>query len=114
MSNELIDNFLMEKLIEERISKKDCKMQGFVLEGYPKNKDQFENIKNMKLNPTITVAIDTPMEVSEKRNDLDPAKFTKRYQNWKDMESVLRESKEKIFWVDTNLDLNNMFEELVH
>ena len=40
MNNELIDNFLMEKLIEERISKKDCKMQGFVLEGYPKTKDQ--------------------------------------------------------------------------
>lgn len=105
---------MMEKLIEERISKKDCKMQGFVLEGYPKNKDQFENIKNMKLNPTITVAIDTSAEVSEKRCDLDPIKFGKRYQNWKDIEGVLRESKEKIFWVDPNLDLNNMFEELVH
>ena len=64
MNNELIDNFLMEKLSEERISKKDCKMQGFVLEGYPKTKEQFDNIKNMKLNLTLTVAIDTPIEES--------------------------------------------------
>lgn len=41
LNNELIDNFLIEKLIEERTAKKDCKMQGFVLEGYPKNREQF-------------------------------------------------------------------------
>lgn len=35
-------------------------MQGFVLEGYPKNMEQFDNIKNMKLTPTLIVAIDTP------------------------------------------------------
>ena len=100
----------MEKLIEERISKKDCRMQGFVLEGYPKNKEQFDNIINMKLNPTLTVAIDTPIEVSEKRCDLDPKKFSKRYQNWKDIEEPLKESKERIFWIDPLLDLNNMYE----
>ena len=49
------------------------------------------------------------MEVSEKRNDLDPAKFARRYNNWKEIEGTLRESKEKIFWVDPQLDLNNMF-----
>ena len=64
MNNELIDIFLMEKLIEERISKKDCKMQGFILEGYPKSKEQLDNLKNMKLNPTMIIAIDTPIEVS--------------------------------------------------
>jgi adenylate kinase len=58
LNSEMIDSFLLEKLIEDRVSKKDCKLQGFVLEGYPKNKDQFENIKNLKLNPTLIVAID--------------------------------------------------------
>lgn len=65
-------------------------MQGFVLEGYPKSKEQFENIKNMKLDPTMIVAIDTPKEVSESRCDLDPVKFGKRYENWKSIESCLR------------------------
>ena len=37
LSNEMVDNISIEKLIEERISKKDCQMQGYVLEGYPKN-----------------------------------------------------------------------------
>lgn len=40
INNQLIDSFLIEKLIEERITKKDCRIQGFVLEGYPKTKEQ--------------------------------------------------------------------------
>jgi hypothetical protein len=35
-------------------------MQGFVLEGYPKNNEQFKNLKSMKLNPTLIVALNTP------------------------------------------------------
>jgi adenylate kinase len=61
---------LIEKLIEERTSKKDCKMQGFVLEGYPKNREQFENIKNMKLDPTLIVAIDAPLELIKTRSQI--------------------------------------------
>lgn len=34
-------------------------MQGFILEGYPKTKEQLDNIKNMKLDPTMVIAIDT-------------------------------------------------------
>lgn len=30
-ANEIIDNFTVEKLLEERISKKDCEMQGYVI-----------------------------------------------------------------------------------
>jgi adenylate kinase family enzyme len=36
--SELIDNFTVEKLLEERISKPDCEFEGYVLEGYPKTK----------------------------------------------------------------------------
>ena len=45
---------------------------------------------------------------------MDPMKFSKRYQNWKDIESHLRESKEKIFWIDPLLDMKNMYEEVCH
>jgi adenylate kinase family enzyme len=36
LKHELVDEFTIQKLIEERINKTDCLMQGFVLEGYPK------------------------------------------------------------------------------
>ena len=68
----------------------------------------------MKLNLTLTVAIDTPMEVSENRCDMDPAKFAKRYQNWKDIQGLLRQSKEKVFWIDPLLNIKNMYEEVIH
>jgi hypothetical protein len=54
-------------------------MQGFVLEGYPKDKEQFKNIKNMKLNPTLIVALDASKEVCEKRMMETKKNFTTRY-----------------------------------
>jgi len=60
-ANQLVDDFLVEKLIEERIARKDCRMQGFVLEGYPKKQQQFDNLRNLKLSPTMIVAIDAPL-----------------------------------------------------
>lgn len=75
---QLVDDFLVEKLIEERTSRKDCRMQGFVLEGYPKNQAQMENLKNMKLSPTLIVALDAPLEVLKTRAT-DSDALTKRY-----------------------------------
>ncbi len=93
MNNELIDNFLIEKLIEERVTKKDCRMQGVVIEGYPKNKEQFDNIKNMKLRPTLIVGIDTPKQLSETRCKTNKDKFSVRYDNWCNLAKHLRDSK---------------------
>ena len=45
-------------------------MQGFVIEGYPKNQEQYDNVKDMKLSPSMIVAIDTPIEHSKSRNTL--------------------------------------------
>ena len=113
-NNELIDNFLIEKLIEERTAKKDCRMQGFVLEGYPKNREQFENIRNMKLSPTLIVAIDAPLELVAQRSQSEPAKLQARLEKWKDFAGHLRASKEKVFWVDPQLNIGNLYEEVVH
>ena len=89
-------------------------MQGFVLEGYPKTKQQLENIKNMKLDPTMIISIDTPKEVCEQRSAIDPIKLGSRYENWKKLQACLKESKEKIFWVDPLLGLHNMYQEAIH
>ena len=78
LRGEQVDNFLIEKLIDERISQKDCRMMGFVLEGYPKNQSQMDNIKHMRLNPTLFVAIDTPRAISEQRAACEPDRFATR------------------------------------
>lgn len=89
-------------------------MQGFVLEGYPKNREQFENIRNMRLSPTLIVAIDAPLELVQQRCPADPAKLQSRMQKWQGFAGYLRESKEKIFWASPELNIGNLYEEVVH
>ena len=61
-------------------------MQGFILEGYPKTKEQLDNIKNMKLDPTMVIAIDTPKQLCQQRSGLDPIKVGNRYESWKKLQ----------------------------
>jgi adenylate kinase len=42
-------------------------MQGFVLEGYPKTEEQYDNLKNLNIRPTLTVNIDLSEEQSLNR-----------------------------------------------
>lgn len=35
-------------------------MQGYVVEGYPKNKEQLENLKNLHINPNFIIGINPP------------------------------------------------------
>lgn len=44
------DNILID-LIEERINKKDCQMQGFILDGFPNNLVQLQALNNLKIFP---------------------------------------------------------------
>lgn len=80
LKKELIDDFTIEKLIDERISKKDCQMQGFVLEGYPKTKEQWKNLKNLRISPNFILGLDTPeAEIRERHGDTLCEDFSKRY-----------------------------------
>jgi adenylate kinase len=109
----MVDDFLVEKLIEERIARKDCRMQGFVLEGYPKNQQQFDNLRNMKLAPTMVVAIDAPLQLLSGRTQ-DPDALKHRYEKWSSFASYLRNSKEKVFWANPQLNVGNLYEDVVH
>ena len=42
-------------------------MQGFVMEGYPKTKQQWENIKNLRLCPNFIIGIDASEELVKNR-----------------------------------------------
>ena len=47
-------------------------MQGFVLEGYPKTKDQWENLKNLRLNPNFIIGIDAAEDMIVERLNEKP------------------------------------------
>ncbi len=110
---QLVDDFLVEKLIEERTARKDCRMQGFVLEGYPKNQAQLENLKNMKLSPTLVVALDAPLDLLQSRTT-DTDALVRRYEKWSAFATHLRATKEKVFWANPHLTVGNLYEEVVH
>jgi adenylate kinase len=44
------DNILID-LVEERINRKDCQMQGFILDGFPNNLQQLQALNNLKISP---------------------------------------------------------------
>jgi adenylate kinase family enzyme len=65
-------------------------MQGFVLEGYPKNRQQWDNIKNLRIHPNFIIGLDVPEEVVLERLQKDKDEtFSKRYEKWKSFKSSL-------------------------
>ena len=54
-------------------------MQGVVIEGYPKTKEQFDNLKTMKLQPSLIVAIDSPLELSQSRSTVATERLQSRH-----------------------------------
>lgn len=66
----------------------------------------------MKLNPTLIVAIDAPLDLVKNRSKSE--KLQTRYEKWNGFASYLKESKEKIFWVDPHLNIGNLYEDVVH
>ncbi len=65
-----VDNNIIEKLLVNRLLKDDCK-NGYILDGFPRNKSQIEiyerikNISNDKKN--IVIVLDVLKELGEKR-----------------------------------------------
>ena len=69
-NGEFVDNRLIARLLEKRLSKSDCK-NGFILDGFPRNMTQisiYEEIcekANDKKN--VIIVLDIPREIGEKR-----------------------------------------------
>ena len=84
-----MDDFTIEKLIDERISQKDCQMQGFVVEGYPKTTSQWENLKNMRVKPNFIIGIDTPEELLKERFP-ECKDLSSRYEKWANLKASIQ------------------------
>ena len=46
------------KLVKARITQKDCKLRGFVLEGFPKTETQLEYLQFMGIKPLLFILLD--------------------------------------------------------
>lgn len=64
---ELVDEGTVIKLLKNRLSEKDCALQGYILEGYPKNATQLEYMKDLKIEPTLFVVLTLPFEQAVER-----------------------------------------------
>lgn len=53
-----MDDNIVNGLVQSRLSQVDCQLQGFVLEGYPKTKDQVVALKDIYIQPTMIVLIE--------------------------------------------------------
>lgn len=53
------DEFI-NKIIKRRISKLDCKINGFILDGYPGSKGQIQFLKDIGLSPSHLIILEIP------------------------------------------------------
>lgn len=56
-------------------------MQGYVLEGYPKSKEQLENLKNLHISPDFTIGMQVSDDTIKSRagKETKPEDLTRRY-----------------------------------
>jgi adenylate kinase family enzyme len=53
----LPDNYILER-VDERLSKPDCRINGWILDGCPFTLEQIKYFKNAKINPQLVIALE--------------------------------------------------------
>ena len=82
----LVPALIMKQIIRERLSQKDCQQQGYILDGYPVDADNFQNLKELGVQPTLiiqiwadcTTCIKRQLDRGERATDKDIALATRR------------------------------------
>jgi adenylate kinase len=85
----LVPALVMKQIIHERLSRKDCQ-QGYILDGYPVDADNFQNLKELGVQPTLivqiwadrTTCIKRQINRSERATDKDVVLATHRLDNY--------------------------------
>jgi adenylate kinase len=62
-----VPDHIINTIIEKRLRQSDCKVNGWVMEGFPYTKAQLNLLKAMKLKPSVAFFFDTTEEESLKR-----------------------------------------------
>ena len=61
---EQIPDELILRLIEDRIRQSDCRVNGWILDGFPENESQVNLLKSMRINPTLVCMFDQTVDES--------------------------------------------------
>ena len=62
-----IPNDLILRLVDERLRQSDCKVNGWVLDGFPETEAQVNLLRSMRVKPSLVVIFEQPVEESIRR-----------------------------------------------
>jgi adenylate kinase len=74
-TGEKVPDYLIAQLVMTRLQEADCRVNGWVLDGYPKTVDQLQYMREFKVNPTHVIFLDCPDSLAYERTErrrLDP------------------------------------------
>jgi adenylate kinase family enzyme len=66
-AGELVPAHIMQHVVLDRLEMPDCRMFGFVLDGYPPSKEDLENLQRNNINPSIVFYLECSDATSEAR-----------------------------------------------
>lgn len=66
-NNKLISDEIVSGIVKGRINRADCKLHGFVLEGFPKTEVQVGLMDEIKLEPNFVISIECSSDLAKER-----------------------------------------------
>ncbi|EEF38880.1 adenylate kinase, putative [Ricinus communis] len=74
-AGQLVPDEIVTAMVTSRLSRKDVKQKGWLLDGYPRSLSQAESLEELKIRPDIYIVLDVPDEILVERcvgRRLDP------------------------------------------
>lgn len=65
--SKLISDEYVSGILKARLEKADCKLHGFVLEGFPKTESQLKLFQSMRLEPNFVISLECSEDVAKRR-----------------------------------------------
>lgn len=113
--NNLVPDEIIMTLLNERLSKNDCVIQGFILDGFPKNLNQIQSLEDLRIKPNFIVVLEGNEETLVERIDGKMDSFSHRILRWREVlkivESTPKYSK-LIFKTSCLCESKNVFEKV--
>ena len=66
-SGELVPDSIVLPLIEQRLKQSDCRVNGWILDGFPQSEAQINLLKSLKIRPSLVCLFEQPVEESIRR-----------------------------------------------
>ena len=63
-NGEPVPDEIILRLVEERLRQSDCRVNGWVLDGFPETESQVNLLKSMRINPTLVCMFEQQIDES--------------------------------------------------